>query len=119
MAKAEVEIEIAQRIFGAPPDLYLYLPAELRNRWEIEVGDRIAGVLEQVIKDGEVPIAVGEEIDWPVAGYWHELHIPMEVADRYDLKPGDRLELLLKGPKSKTMDIGPVDPGLTRRLEWR
>lgn len=96
MTKAEIEIRVAQRIFGAPPDLYLYLPAELRNRWEIAVGDRITGVLERIIKDGEVPIAVGEKIDWPVAGYWHELHIPVEVVNRHGLLPGDRLELLLR-----------------------
>jgi len=101
MAKARAEIRIVQRVCGTPPELYLYLPAELRNRWEIAVGDRIAGVLERVIKDGEEPLAVGEGIDWPVAGYWHELHIPAEVIDRYDLKPGDRLELLLRGPKSE------------------
>lgn len=95
---AGLKLKIIQKTLGDPAGFYLLLPAKLRNRLELRVGDRIKLEIKRVIKcDGKIINAQEkEEGIWPVLGYWNELHIPKETTKKFSLKKGDSLEIILK-----------------------
>lgn len=88
--------KLSEYVLGSFPDLFIYLPSELRNKYELSVGDSLlcsvlnfrnsAGILEQ-----------DENEHWRIEGYWNELHIPKKIAEQYQLQKGDKVEIELKG----------------------
>jgi hypothetical protein len=72
---------------------FVEIPSHLRNRLELVVGSRLRGFIHQIRrKDGD-EFGCGERIDWEIVGYWHELGIPADFAERFRLREGDFLEI--------------------------
>jgi len=82
---------------GDPPQLYIEIPSEIRNRVEIVVGNRIRCIVKGIVdKEGNTMSEIDQEALWEVIGYWHELYIPPEDASRYGLKKNHHVRVILK-----------------------
>ncbi len=72
---------------------YVEVPSHLRNRLELVVGSRLKGWLERIQPKKGKAQTPKWKIDWEIVGYWHELHIPLDIVKKFKLKDGDQLTL--------------------------
>lgn len=88
---------VVARIYGDGSELFVYLPAAIRNRYEILVGDRLYCVVQGVSPPNSQGVSeVRHEGWWEIKGYWHELHILPTLVEQFDLRPGQYLTLRLQ-----------------------
>lgn len=89
--------QIVARVYGQNSDLFVYLPAAIRNRYEILVSDKLyCRLLDVLGPAGDSILKAGNEGWWEIKGYWHELHLPSELVEKLSLHPGHLLVLRLQ-----------------------
>ncbi|MDQ7778971.1 MAG: hypothetical protein RDV41_04595 [Planctomycetota bacterium] len=113
-AERTLGVRVRGQLFGEENDLFIYIESDLRNLYELKVGDRIECVLIAIERaprreycscEGELvggssgcrttpaPAQLPSEKSWwDIVDYWNELHVPPAMADRYVLQAGDNIE---------------------------
>jgi hypothetical protein len=61
------------------------------------VGDTLRCRLTRLLKNDEGTARVlDEDLLCEIRGYWHELHLPTEVVEKYSITEGDVVEILVE-----------------------
>ncbi len=88
--------KLVGEVSGCFPNLFIYLPSELRNKYELAVGDALVCSVSNFYSSEKVSERA-EDDRWHIEGYWNELHIPRKIAEKYRVETGDKLEITIKG----------------------
>ncbi|MEM2498170.1 MAG: hypothetical protein QXR81_07345, partial [Candidatus Nezhaarchaeales archaeon] len=87
---------IVKRVQASPEGLFIYIPSETRNRYEVDVGDAIRCTLIRLISRRGDRVEVNRSLILEVRGYWNELHLPQEALNGLNVEAGDYVELVLE-----------------------
>lgn len=87
---------VIKRVQASPEGLFVYIPSETRNKYEVNVGDTLRGTLVRLIKRGGGRVEVNRSLMLEVRGYWNELHFPQEALSGLNVVAGDYVELILE-----------------------
>ncbi len=93
--EADEPVKISSRVYADQTGLYVHIPSHLRNRLEVVVGNRLEARLEGIESDTDRCETIGIDAVLEVKGYWHELYLPDDVAEKYRIHCNDMLHMTL------------------------